>query len=40
VTVDPPDRGEKGILGTNPKYDQWYHYILFFLCFGFIWMWF
>jgi len=31
---------EKGILGTNPKYNQWYHYILFFLCFGFIWMWF
>jgi len=30
----------KGILGTNPKYNKWYHYILFFLCFGFIWMWF
>jgi len=30
----------KGIFGTNPKYNQWWHYILFFLCFGFIWMWF
>jgi len=30
----------KGILGTNARYNQWWHYILFFLCFGFIWMWF
>jgi acetyl esterase/lipase len=34
----------KGIFGTNPKWDgqgnHWWHYILFFLCFGFIWMWF
>jgi len=30
----------KGIFGTNPRYNQWYHYILFFLAFGFIWMWF
>ena len=29
-----------GIFGTKPQYNQWYHYILFFLCFGFIWMWF
>jgi|GEM_PF-4570957 len=31
----------KGIFGTNPKwYGAWWHYLLFFLCFGFIWMWF
>jgi|GEM_PF-3779670 len=30
----------KGVFGTKPQYHQWYHYILFFLCFGFIWMWF
>ena len=31
----------KGIFGTNPKwYGEWWHYLLFFLCFGFIWMWF
>jgi len=36
--VPPPS---KGIFGTNPKWDgAWWHYILFFLCFGFIWMWF
>jgi len=32
-----------GIFGTNPKWDgkgsHWWHYLLFFLCFGFIWMW-
>ena len=28
-----------GIFGTNAKwYGAWWHYILFFLCFGFIWM--
>ena len=31
---------KKGILGTNAKwYGAWWHYLLFFLCFGFIWMW-
>ena len=31
----------KGIFGTNAKwYGEWWHYLLFFLCFGFIWMWF
>jgi len=31
----------KGILGTNPKWNgEWWHYLLFFFCFGFIWMWF
>jgi hypothetical protein len=29
----------RGILGTNPRYTHWYDYLLFFLCFGFIWMW-
>ncbi|MDR1735193.1 MAG: DUF4091 domain-containing protein [Oscillospiraceae bacterium] len=32
---------ERGIFGTAPKwYGEWWHYLLFFLCFGFIWMWF
>ena len=35
---------DKGIFGTSPKWDgqgsHWWHYLLFFLCFGFIWMWF
>lgn len=32
---------EKGIFGTNAKwYGEWWHYVLFFLAFGFIWMWF
>ena len=35
--VPPPP---PGIFGTKPQYNQWWHYILFFLCFGFIWMWF
>jgi uncharacterized repeat protein (TIGR02543 family) len=31
----------KGIFGTNARwYGAWWHYILFFLGFGFIWMWF
>lgn len=31
----------KGIFGTNPKWNgAWWHYILFFLGFGFAWMWF
>jgi uncharacterized repeat protein (TIGR01451 family) len=31
----------RGIFGTAPKwYGAWWHYLLFFLCFGFIWMWF
>ena len=29
-----------GIFGTNPKWDgAWWHYILFFVLFGWIWMW-
>jgi len=36
-----PDAPAKGIFGTNAKwYGEWWHYLLFFLCFGFIWMWF
>ena len=35
-TSTPP----KGIFGTNAKwYGEWWHYLLFFCCFGFIWMW-
>ena len=31
----------KGIFGTNAKwFGAWWHYLLFFFCFGFIWMWF
>ena len=31
----------KGIFGTNPKWSgAWWHYLLFFFCFGFLWMWF
>ena len=34
------DNPTKGIFGTNPKwYGAWWHYILFFIGFGFIWMW-
>ncbi|MCL2299156.1 MAG: hypothetical protein FWC27_03295 [Firmicutes bacterium] len=34
---DPP----KGIFGTKARWTgEWWHYLLFFLCFGFIWMWF
>jgi len=39
VTVTASYRS--GIFGTNAKWDgQWWHYLLFFICFGFIWMWF
>ncbi|MCL1952475.1 MAG: CAP domain-containing protein [Oscillospiraceae bacterium] len=39
--VEPVIHGDnEGIFGTKSKYNQWYHYILFFLCFGWIWMWF
>ncbi|MCL2105512.1 MAG: InlB B-repeat-containing protein [Oscillospiraceae bacterium] len=34
---NPP---QQGVFGTKPQYNKWYHYILFFLAFGFIWMWF
>jgi len=28
-----------GIFGTNPRWTgQWWHYVLFFIGFGFIWM--
>jgi len=38
ITSPPPP---KGIFGTNPKWSgAWWHYLLFFFCFGFIWMWF
>jgi hypothetical protein len=37
-TPPPP---AKGIFGANAKwYGEWWHYLLFFLCFGFIWMFF
>jgi len=36
--VPPP---AKGIFGTNARWDgEWWHYVLFFIGFGFIWMWF
>jgi len=39
-TTQPP-APDKGIFGTNPKWSgAWWHYLLFFFCFGFIWMWF
>ena len=32
---------KKGIFGTAGQwYGEWWHYVLFFACFGFIWMWF
>jgi hypothetical protein len=35
--IDPP--AQKGIFGTNAKWTgEWWHYLLFFLGFGFIWM--
>ena len=35
-----PPAPPKGIFGTNAKwYGAWWHYILFFIGFGFIWMW-
>ena len=31
----------RGILGTSPKWDgAWWHFVLFFIGFGFFWMWF
>ena len=36
----PNNTPPHGIFGTNARYTQWWCYILFFLCFGFIWMWF
>ncbi|MCL1952723.1 MAG: putative Ig domain-containing protein, partial [Oscillospiraceae bacterium] len=30
----------KGIFGTNARYQAWWCYLLFFFCFGFLWMWF
>jgi len=39
--LNNPDKPVKGIFGTNAKwYGAWWHYLLFFFCFGFIWMWF
>jgi hypothetical protein len=36
-SIPPP---QKGIFGTNAKWTgEWWHYLLFFVCFGFIWMW-
>ena len=44
VTLTASFEDAKGIFGTNAKWDgqgsHWWHYLLFFLCFGFIWMWF
>ena len=32
-------QADKGIFGINAKwYGEWWHSLLFFLCFGFIWM--
>jgi len=30
----------RGVFGTNPRYTGGWAYLLFFLCFGWIWMWF
>jgi len=41
VTVTAGIKDAKGIFGTNAKWTgAWWHYVLFFLGFGFIWMWF
>ena len=42
VTAEFKDaKPAKGIFGTNAKWHgAWWHYILFFIGFGFIWMWF
>ena len=41
VSVTATYKDAKGIFGTNAKwYGAWWHYLLFFFCFGFIWMWF
>jgi len=43
LTVNAAGGGtpDKGIFGTNPKwYGAWWHYVLFFIGFGFLWMWF
>ena len=41
TTITQPPPPVTGIFGTNPKwYGAWWHYILFFVGFGFIWMWF
>ena len=42
VTAEFKDiKPSKGIFGTNAKwYGAWWHYLLFFIGFGFIWMWF
>ena len=40
VTVTVARGPAKGIFGTNAKWNgAWWHYLLFFFCFGFIWMW-
>jgi len=39
--VQVEDVQPKGIFGTNARwYGEWWHYLLFFIGFGFIWMWF
>jgi len=41
VTVTASFKDAKGIFGTKARWTgEWWHYLLFFLCFGFIWMWF
>jgi len=41
VTLYAVWTAEKGIFGTNAKWNgAWWHYLLFFVGFGFIWMWF
>ena len=41
VTVTAAFKDAKGIFGTKARWTgEWWHYVLFFLGFGFIWMWF
>ena len=41
VTLTAGFKDAKGIFGTKARWTgEWWHYVLFFLCFGFIWMWF
>ena len=41
VSVTASFKDAKGIFGTKARWTgEWWHYLLFFACFGFIWMWF
>ena len=41
IEREPKPAPDKGIFCTNARwYGEWWHYVLFFLGFGFLWMWF